>query len=267
MAEEGKTVETPEGKTTEIKSVVTKETKTTPAPTEAVKATPAKTDVVEDKSKPAKEAKAESKAEVKVEKNETPAEELKTLLDEASEEEVKLDKDGNPIKEAEAKALPEKYEFKLPEGVTLDEAALKLVDPIFRELKLDNEQAQKLVDIQIALNKQNEDAHTKAFDQYVEDLKVEAKTFFGIKLPEVMRNVARARDQFIHKELQDKLNINGLSNDKDVLVMLDKLGRVVGEGKFVEGKRSGPAKGQIGIQTPTGKDATLEDVYPSMAKK
>lgn len=218
--------------------------------------------VVDDKSKP-----VESKVEDKPIEEKKPSEELKTLLDEASEEEVKLDEDGNPIKEAKTSQVPEKYEFKLPEGITLNEAAMAIVDPIFKELGLSNEQAQKLVDVQLELNKQNEDGQVNAFNKYVEDLKVESKTFFGPKLPEVMRNVARARDQFIHKELQEKLNISGLSNDKDVLVMLDKLGRVVGEGKFIDGKRSAPAAGKVGVETPTGKDASLAEVYPSMVQK
>lgn len=249
MAEETKPIET-------APIVETKETKITPAPTEATKVTPAKTDVVDNKTKPVTETKTETKAE-------TPAEELKTLLDEASEEEVKLDKDGKPIL-AEAKIVPEKYEFKLPEGMTLDEASMEIVSPIFKELGLNNDQAQKLVDLQAQLTKQSQDAHVAQFDQYVEGLKKESKEFFGIKLPEVMRNVARARDQFIHKELQEKLNVSGLANDKDILVMLDKLGRTVGEGKFIQGKQSAPAKGDGSVKV---EGATLADVYPSMSTK
>lgn len=217
----------------------------------------------DDKSKPAETAKPETKADVK------PAEELKTLLDEASEEEVKLDKDGNPI-EAVKSVVPEKYEFKLPEGITLDEASMKLVEPAFKELGLSNEQAQKLVDLQLSLSKTqveaNEKAHVAVWEQFVEAQKKEAKDYFGPKLPEVMRNVARARNTFISKPMQEKLSVAGFSNDKDFLETLDKIGRVIGEGKFVEGKRSAPARGTAGVETPTGKEASLADVYPSMAK-
>lgn len=246
MAEEVKSevkVETP---VAEVKV----ETKTAEVIPEAAKATAEKTPVVDNKTKPVTETKTETKAE-------TPAEELKSLLDEAGEEKVET-------KEGEEKVVPAKYEFKLPEGMTLDEESMKAVEPIFKELGLDNAQAQKLVDLQNQLTKEAQTKHEQAFDRYVEDLKVEAKTFFGVKLPEVMRNVARARDQFIHKELQDKLNISGLSNDKDVLVFLDKLGRTVGEGKFVEGKQSAPARGD---GTTKIEGTSLADVYPSMANK
>lgn len=211
---------------------------------------------VDDKSKPVAETKTEAKADVK------PAEELKTLLDEADEEE-KLDKDGNPIKE-EKVVVPEKYEFKLPEGVTLDEASMALIAPEFKALGLDNAQAQKLVDLQLKLTKANEDTHVQAWDQFVENQKKEAKEYFGTKLPEVMRNVARARDTFISKTMQEKLNVAGFSNDKDFLETLDKVGRVIGEGKFVSGKQSAPAKGD---GTTKIEGATLAEVYPSMSTK
>ncbi len=224
------------------------DTKTAPAPTETAKAIPAKTDAVDNKTKPATDIKVETKPE-------TPAAELKTLLDEAGEEE------GN---EAEVKVVPEKYDFKLPEGMTLDMAKLSLVEPLFKELGLDNASAQKLVDLQLGIQKAEKEAHDAAWGTFIESQKKEAKDYFGTKLPEVMRNVARARDTFLSKPMQDKLNVAGFSNDKDFLETLDKIGRVIGEGKFVEGKRSAPAKGDGSVEL-TG--PTLADVYPSMAKR
>ena len=208
-------------------------------------------------------------AETKVEDKtvQKPAEELKSLLDEAGKEEVKLDKDGKPI-EAPKVVVPEKYELKLPEGVTLDEATLALITPEFKALGLDNTQAQKLIDLQLSLTKANEDAHVKQWEAYIETQKQQAKEYFGAKLPEVMRNVARARDTFISKTMQEKLNVAGFSNDKDFLETLDKIGRVIGEGKFVEGKRSAPGKGEVGKTTEQvqNEGISVSQVYPSMSK-
>ena len=53
-------------------------------------------------------------------------------------------------KKPDAPAVPEKYEFKAPENYTLDPKLLETVTPLFKELGLTNEQAQKLVDIQIS---------------------------------------------------------------------------------------------------------------------
>ena len=257
----------------EIKPVVDAakpvDTKTAEKPvTDAAKATPEQNPVVDNKTTPVTETKIETKTEQK------PAEELKSLLDDASEEEVKLDKDGKPIEEVKS-VVPEKYEFKLPEGVTLDEAAIALVTPAFKELGLSNEQAQKLVDLQMTLNKSNEDAYAQSFDQYVENLKVEAKTYFGTKLPEVMRNMARARDMLLPKTadgkehpLQEKLRISGLANDKDVIELFDKIGRTIGEGRFVQGKQSAPAKGKSGETMEQNQEGVaLTDVYSATYKK
>ena len=257
----------------EIKPVVdaakSVDTKTADKPVvDAGKPAPIAKPAVDDKTAPLPEVKAEVKSEVK------PAEELKSLLDEASEEEVKLDKDGKPIEEVKS-VVPEKYEFKLPEGVTLDEAAIALVTPAFKELGLSQEQAQKLVDLQMTLNKSNEDAYAQSFDQYVENLKVEAKTYFGTKLPEVMRNMARARDMLLPKTadgkehpLQEKLRISGLANDKDVIELFDKIGRTIGEGKFVQGKQSAPAKGKSGETMEQNQEGVaLTDVYSATYKK
>ena len=61
-----------------------------------------------------------------------------------------LTKPAEGDKKVDAPAVPEKYEFKAPENYTLDPKLLETVTPLFKELGLTNEQAQKLVDIQIA---------------------------------------------------------------------------------------------------------------------
>ena len=81
--------------------------------------------------------------------------------------------------------------------------------------------------------------------------------------------MARARNTFIPNNaegkspLLDKLNAAGFANDKDFIEFMDRVGRVIGEGKFVEGKRSAPAKGDGSVEV---KGPTMADVYPSMAK-
>lgn len=197
-----------------------------------------------------------------------PAEELKSLLDEAGEEEKP---ESETAKAADLRKAPEKYEpFKLADGLVLDQKKLDDTTKLFQELNLTQSEAQKLIDFQTNVVKQSEEEHVKAWENYLEGQKTEAKTYFGTKLPEVMRNVARARDTFMPKDasgksvLQDKINAAGFSNDKDFLEMMDKVGRVIGEGKFVSGKQSAPAKGD---GTTKLEGATLADVYPSMSNK
>jgi len=240
------------------------DTKTADKPVvDAGKPAPIAKPAVDDKTAPIPEVKAEVK----------PAQELKSLLEEASEAEVKLDKDGKPIV-AEAKVVPEKYEFKLPEGMTLDAAKLAIVEPLFKELGLDNVSAQKLVDLQLGIQKSDAEAHAKAWEVYKETQKQSSKDYFGAKLPEVMRNMARARDTFLPKDaagksvMQEKFEVAGFTNDKDFIEFMDRVGRVIGEGKFVEGKRSAPGKGEAGKTTEQAaqEGISVKDVYTSMAK-
>ena len=78
---------------------------------------------------------------------ETPATTPSTTTTETKPAETKpAEGDKKPT----APAVPEKYEFKAPENYTLDPKLLETVTPLFKELGLTNEQAQKLVDIQIA---------------------------------------------------------------------------------------------------------------------
>lgn len=178
------------------------------------------------------ETKPDVKTEVKTEAKTEPAKELKSLLEEAGDEEIKT--------EGETKVAPDKYEpFKLPEGISLNEAQLNQAEIAFRKLGLNQEQAQELVDLQLAMNKANEDAHVQSFNEYVEWSKKDTREHFGDNFKTVMKTIGKAKEQFVHKELMDKLVQSGFSNDKDFLIMLDKVGRVVGEGKFVEGRSSG----------------------------
>lgn len=199
-----------------------------------------------------------------------PAEELKSLLDEAGEEE-KPESEIDKAKAVDIRKAPEKYEpFKLADGLILDQKSMDAALPLFQKLNLSQTEAQELVDLQTSLVKQGEDAHVKAWETFLKEQKTAAKDYFGTKLPEVMRNVARARDTFMPKDasgksaLQDKINAAGFSNDKDFLEMMDKVGRVIGEGKFVSGKQSAPGKGDGSTEL---KGATLADVYPSMSTK
>lgn len=248
-----------------------KPTLTAPLDVKPIESKPASTPVIDagkpaDIAKPAGDEKSKS-VETKVTDkpaDQKPAEELKSLLDEADEEEVTPEKQSeiDRAKAADLRKAPEKYEpFKLAEGLVLDQKQMDVVLPLFQKLNLSQTEAQELVDLQTNLVKQSEEAHVAAWDAFVDNQKKEAKEYFGLKLPEVMRNVARARDTFLSKTMQEKLNVAGFSNDKDFLETLDKVGRVIGEGKFVSGKQSAPAKGDGSIKT---EGASLLDVYHTM---
>lgn len=65
-------------------------------------------------------------------------------------------KDGEKKDEGkkDEKAVPEKYEFKVPEGLAIDDQALELATPIFKKHGLTQEGAQEFVDLSVAIQKE-----------------------------------------------------------------------------------------------------------------
>ena len=159
----------------------------------------------------------------------------KGVLVKAKKEKEEADK----VKEA-AEKPPEKYDIKVPEGMTLDQATLDKVSPIFKELGLSNAKAQKIADAYIEINKANATAQETAFKKFVADLKTETITALGADYKKEISFAAKVKERYFSPGTIDKLNSSGLANDKDLILDLIKIGRAISEDKLVEGE---PGKG------------------------
>lgn len=156
--------------------------------------------------------------------------------------------------EAKAKTVPDKYEIKAPEGMTLDEAVLEKFTPIAKELGLTNDQVQKLANFQAEQIKTAQTTQQSNFDAFVERTKTEAVEFFGSKLAAELPYVAKGRDTFADAEVMDILDTTGFSNHKAFIAMFAKMGRAVSEDKLVEGKPAVPADTRSDGQIMYAKD-------------
>jgi len=161
-------------------------------------------------------------------------------------------------KEAEAKNIvPEKYEFKAPEGFTLDlEKVDKVFIPIAKELKLTQEGAQKLVDMYAGIVKSSIETQAEGYKTFVEGLKAETIKELGAEYKKELAFAAKSRDRFASPELIEKLNQSGLSNDKDMVKLFIAIGKAVSEDKVVDGKSA-----------LDGKKSAEEILFPSAVKK
>lgn len=143
-------------------------------------------------------------------------------------------------KAADAKTVPDKYDIKVPDGMTLDAAVLEEFTPIAKELGLTNDAVQKLADFQVKqiqkISTAAQAAQKQAFESFIETTTKESVDFFGAKLDGMLPYVAKGRDQFANEGVMAKLEATGLSNDKDFILMFDKMGRTVSEHKLVDGK-------------------------------
>lgn len=167
-------------------------------------------------------------------------------------------------KKSEAAAgAPEKYEaFTLPEGVKIDEKVLEAAQPLFKELGLSQEQAQKLVAFQAEQIKAGGEAGAKAYEDLRADWRTKTSSDKdlgnGTDLkPEVKANIGRALD-LVPAEAKaaflEACDLTGAGDHPAVIRVLNALASRIGEGKLVNGAGPSPG-GQPGAKARTGAQA------------
>ncbi|MFV8981149.1 peptidase [Serratia fonticola] len=149
------------------------------------------------------------------------------------------DKAKEPEKKDEKPVVPEKYEFKAPEGVEqLDPQALAVFEPIAKELGLSQEQAQKLVDIYPQIQQQQAEVWSKQVIDWGEQVKAD-KEIGGDKLTASVGQAQKALDQFGTPALRDYLHTSGLGNHPELVRAFAKVGKMMSEDKIIMPNQGG----------------------------
>jgi len=126
-------------------------------------------------------------------------------------------------------------EFKAPEGMTLDKAALEAVTPMFAADNLTQEQAQKYIDLYAAQIKNAGEANSKAWGETIKGWQDTLKAdpdFGGAKLTETTSLAAKAIDAYGGKdapELREFMKTYGLGDHPAFARFLARAGRSVRE--------------------------------------
>lgn len=143
-----------------------------------------------------------------------------------------------------APAVPEAYKFEMPEGFELNETALEEITPVLKELKLTQEQAQKLADWHFAQLKSMEDAQVKArasvIDQWTRELKADRE----IGGPDLKANLlygTRLLNRFGSADLDSLLQQSGLDRNPVMVRFLVAVGKEFAEDRWADGGKHGPA--------------------------
>lgn len=158
-----------------------------------------------------------------------------------------------------ASAAPETYEpFQLPDGVTLDTHAVELATPLFKELGLTQENAQKVVGLYTELTKQLDErinaTRTETVAEWLKQAKAD-KEIGGAKWSKSLEHAQGIVTKFADAETRQFLEETGLGNHPGLIKMLAKAGAHFSEGSFV-------APGASGSSAPR----SLEQVfYPDAA--
>jgi hypothetical protein len=187
--------------------------------------------------KPAGEAGAEASDKPGAEA-EKPATGDKTPEQQAQEKEL-ADK-AAADKEAKDKAdkAPEKYEFKSPvEGQELDAEMTAALEPVARELGLNNEQAQKLVDIYgkdilPKIEARQQENWAKQTEAWANEVKTD-KEIGGDAFVANVGLAQKALDTFAPAGLREYLETTGLGNHPDLVRCFVKVGKAMSEDSMV----------------------------------
>ncbi len=188
---------------------------------------------------------------------ETPAtDQEETLLgkkEEAKTEEVKVE-------------VPEKYELKLPEGMSVDEKVLGALTPVFQKHKLSQEVVQELAEAYAPVIKEQVQVQQKvladSYKQTVEDWKTESQQKLGANAVKELSYAAK----FINKmsdtpqeaqELREFLNETGVGNKYLLSKILIKGGKSISEDPFVEPNKQSTG-GNASIYDHSDSKATLK---------
>src|SRR5262245_59555128 len=102
------------------------------------------------------------------------------------------------------KGAPEKYsEFKVPDGYELDADVAKEVQPLFKDMNLSQDQAQKLVDFYVKSTQESLRQPYEAYEALREEWRGKAKSHpeIGGNFDRVLTTVARAIDSVGDAEL------------------------------------------------------------------
>lgn len=128
---------------------------------------------------------------------------------------------------------PETYtDFDLPEGIELDAAALEKANPVFKDLGLTQEQAQKLVDLQSEMVQAGQQRQMEAFNQLKQEWVNQTKSdkeFGGDKFEESIGTARNAMDKYGTPELSKLMDDYGIGNHPEVVRFMVRVGQTLKE--------------------------------------
>lgn len=129
-----------------------------------------------------------------------------------------------------AAVVPEKYDFKLPQGVSLHPELQAKFETLAKEVKLTNEQAQKFVEIDLARRNAERDASVAERKAWIEQGKSD-KEFGGAKYEETLGLAQAGLSKFADAHAVGLVEATGLGDHPAFLRMFSKIAKAFGEDK------------------------------------
>lgn len=197
-------------------------------------------------------AKAEAAAVTEADRQTALAEDKATQTDDTSKDALSdKGKDG----------VPENYaEFTMPEGMEMDKVALDKAVPVFKQLNLSQDQAQKLVSLQSDAVNGTLEAQRTAWADIQETWKAEALNdpdTGGAKYDQTVTDARKAIHQFGGGALKAALDETGMGNHPEFIKAWALVGKAIGEDTMSFGSPVGGSKKSLAdrLYTHGAKDA------------
>ena len=168
-------------------------------------------------------------------------------------------------------AAPATYtDFSVPEGHTLDAAAIESATPLFRELGLSQDQAQKLVDFystQVGkINAENEGYMETLRTQWREELKADKD--IGGKLDQVKVEIGRTLDRLppvVRDNFKAAMDMTGAGDHPAVIKAIHAFALLIGEGTHVSGGGPSPdGQSKTGVAS---RPSAAQSMYPNLPSR
>jgi hypothetical protein len=191
---------------------------------------------------------------------ETGAEAAKPVAEASPKEDATLLGKEEAKEEKAPVVVPEKYEIKVPEGMTVDAKMLDVLTPVFKELNISQEGAQKLADTYAPyINQLVETQKTTAvaeFGKMVGEWKAETIKELGNDHAKEIGHAGKFIDKFGGPELRQVLNETGLGNHIAVVKAFIAAGKAIATDSFPDSNLKGKQ-----LDTEEAKAGAL---FPSM---
>jgi hypothetical protein len=155
-----------------------------------------------------------------------------------------LQQQDQPLADDAVPARPSYGEFKLPDGVTADADSLKPATELFAASGLNQEQAQKFIDLAMARETAAASKSVQAFvdlqNTWVSEIKADPD-IGGDRLKASLASASRAIDRLDIPGLREALNFTGAGNHPAIVKAFVRLGQMISEDRFRPGRNAAPA--------------------------
>lgn len=178
--------------------------------------------------------------------------------------------DKKPGDDKAPAAVPEKYEFKAPEGYEIDPAVVEKATPLFKELGLNQDQAQKIFDIYaenaVKGESQLVDAYETMRDGWRKEIVADKSLGDGQSgLNQTTKQNIAAAITAMPAELQtafkDAMDLTGAGDNPAFIRAIAALGAQFREGTAVRGANPSP----LGQKAPGSKPTSAaQAMYPNL---